>query len=159
MKKRNLSGVLVLLLFAVFAVTVLLVLLSGADTLRNLTQRDQTTHSQRTAVQYLTTRIRQADVSGAVSADNATEVSTLILTETISGQQYQTRVYCYEGYLREMFCQAGAGLPPEFGEEILPMAGFTVSCEDNLVRATLEMTDGSQQPLLLLLRSREGGAQ
>ena len=44
MKKSNLTGVLVLLVFTVFMVSVLLVLLSGADTVQQLTQRDKRTY-------------------------------------------------------------------------------------------------------------------
>ena len=88
MKKNNLTGVLVLLVFAVFMVSVLLVLLSGADTVQKLTERDQRTYHHRTAVQYLTTRVRQADCAGAVSVDNSDDISTLILKEEIDGQLY-----------------------------------------------------------------------
>ena len=155
MKKSNLTGVLVLLVFAVFMVSVLLVLLSGADTVQKLTDRDQRTYHHRTAVQYLTTRVRQSDFAGAVTADNS-GVSTLILTEHIEGQPYETRIYCYEGYLREMFCPAGIGLPEGFGEEILPMEDFRVTLEDNILRAELVLTDGTSEHCCLLLRS-EGG--
>ena len=156
MKKNNLTGVLVLLVFAVFMVSVLLVLLSGADTVQKLTERDQRTYHHRTAVQYLTTRVRQSDYAGAVSADNSGDISTLILKEEIDGQLYETRIYCYEGYLREMFCTADLGLPPEFGEEILPMKDFQVTAEESAVRAELFLTDGSKETCYLLLRS-EGG--
>ena len=40
-KKNQLSGVLVLLVFAVFGVSVLLVLLTGADVVKTLSERDQ----------------------------------------------------------------------------------------------------------------------
>ena len=156
MKKSNLTGVLVLLVFAVFMVSVLLVLLSGADTVQKLTDRDQRTYHHRTAVQYLTTRIRQSDRAGAVSTDNSGDVSTLVLTEDIDGYPYETRIYCYDGYLREMFCPAGLGLAPGFGEEILPMEDFRVVLEDNMLRAELILTDGTSEHCQLLLRS-EGG--
>lgn len=156
MKKSNLTGVLVLLVFAVFMVSVLLVLLSGANTVQSLTHRDQRTYHHRTAVQYVTTRIRQADSHGAVAVDNAEEISTLILTEKIENVPYETRVYCYDGYLREMFCEAGIVLPPEFGEEILPMEAFQVVLDGSSIRAELSLPDGSKENLILLLRS-EGG--
>ena len=158
MKKSNLTGVLVLLVFAVFMVSVLLVLLSGADIVEKLTRRDQRTYHHRTAVQYITTRIRQADEQDAVFAETTEDTDTLVLRETIDNYVYETRIYCCNGYLREMFCEAGAGLPPEFGEEILPMEDFSVICEDNLVRAELLLTDGTKESLILLLRSNERGS-
>lgn len=156
MKKSSLTGVLVLLVFAVFMVSVLLVLLSGADTVQKLTNRDQHTYNHRTAVQYVAMRVHQADVAGAVTVEGG-ETPTLVLTETIDGQPYETRIYCYDGYLREMFCQQNAGLSPEFGEEILPMEAFQVSLKDALLRAEFLLADGDTESLSLYLRS-EGGA-
>lgn len=156
MKKHNLTGVLVLVIFAVFMVSVLRVLLSGADIVQNISRRDQQTYLQRTAVQYITTRIRHADQHGCVTVENSGEESTLVLTEEIDGRQFQTRVYCCDGYLREMFCEAGTALPPEFGEEILAMKDFQITCEDALLRGQLMFPDGSQEELFFLLRS-EGG--
>ena len=153
MKKSNLTGVFVLLIFAVFMASVRLVLLSGVDTVQKLTQRDQRTYHRRTAVQYISTRIRQADEIGAVS----TEKDTLILTENLDGVSYETRIYCCNGYLREMFCEAGAALAPDFGEEVLPMDHFQITQENNLIRAELHLPDGSKEILTLLLRSKERG--
>ena len=153
MKKSNLTGVFVLLIFAVFMASVLLVLLSGVDTVQKLTQRDQRTYHHRTAVQYISTRIRQADEIDAVS----TEKNTLILTENLDGVSYETRIYCCNGYLREMFCEAGAALAPDFGEEVLPMDHFQITQENNLIHAELHLPDGSKEILTLLLRSKERG--
>ena len=157
MKKRSLSGVLVLLTFAVFMVSVLLVLLSGADTVQKLTRRDQRAYHHRTAVQYLTTKVRQHDVSGAVTVQERDGISTLVLTEEIDGCRYETRIYCYEGYLREMFCVSGAALPATFGEQVLPMEDLQATRDGDTVSVRLSRNDGSTENILLHLRS-EGGA-
>ena len=157
MKKRNLSGVLVLLVFAVFMVSVLLVLLSGADTVQRLSERDQKTYHHRTAVQYISTRIRQADSRGAVKTEIFDNLSSLVLTEYIDSEPYETRIYCCDGYLREMFCSAGAALPPEFGEKILPMDGFAAAKESDTLKIVLSLPDGSSEEIFLVLRS-EGGS-
>lgn len=54
------------MLFGVFAGCVLGVLLTGADAYQRLTDRGQETFDERTAAQYLTTRVRQADAAGGV---------------------------------------------------------------------------------------------
>lgn len=159
MKKRNFSGVLVLLVFAVFTVSVLLVLLSGADTVQKLTRRDQRTYHHRTAVQYLTTKVHQSDVAGAVSVEEKDGISTLVLTEKIEGISYDTRIYCYDGYLREMFCASGAGLSATFGEKILPLEDFQVSFDGSTVCASLSLIDGTTDTVTLQLRSEGGAAQ
>ena len=66
-QKQNLSGLMVLLLFGVFAVCILSVLISGTRVYDRLTARDQGAYDARTASQYLTTRMHQAQSSDAVS--------------------------------------------------------------------------------------------
>ena len=66
-KKSHISGIMVLLLFAVFMVSVLLVLLTGADVYQRMAQRGQESYNQRTAAQYIATRVRQADQAGMVT--------------------------------------------------------------------------------------------
>ena len=152
MKKNNLAGVFTLLVFAVFMVCVLMILLTGADVVRGITQRDQRSYDQRTAVQYLTTRVRQADQTGDVSVS---ESGALLLREDIDGTTYETSVYCHDGYLREMFYETGYALPPEFGEAVLPASDFRASQEDQLLTITLEMPNGTEQTLFLQLRSEQ----
>ena len=147
-----------LLLFGVFALCILAVLLTGADAYKRLSGRDQVSYDERTAGQYLTTRVRQADRLGGVEVASFQGVDTLILTEEIEGEAYETRVYCYDGYLREMFCVKGAALPPTFGEQILPMEDLELDFDGKTITATLSMTDGSQEHMTLHLRS-EGGAE
>ena len=58
--KHHLDGLIALLLFGVFAVCVLVVLLTGADAYRRLTQRDEAAYDRRVCAQYMATRLRQA---------------------------------------------------------------------------------------------------
>ena len=82
------GGLLALLLLGVFAVCVLSVLLTGAEGYRRLTERDREAYSWRTAAQYLTTKIRQADQWNGVSVENFGGRDALALTEEIGGEDY-----------------------------------------------------------------------
>lgn len=155
MKKNNMTSIMVLLVFAVFTVSILMVLLSGSDIVRRIIERDQKSYNQRTAAQYLTTRAHQSDQEGAVFVRTSEQTDILVFTEVIDGTLYETSIYCYDGYLREMYCQAGLDLPLEFGEKILPMHNFEVTLDNSLLHITLEMTHGSTQTVLLHLRSWE----
>lgn len=150
MKRNTMAGIPVLIVFAVFAVSVLTVLLTGADLVREVTLRDSRSYDERTAVQYLTTRVRRADRAGAVSVEGE---DTLILREEIGGVCYETRIYCHEGSLREMFCETGYALPPIFGEEILPMEALRVALEDGFLRLSVRLPDGRESEAALYLRS------
>ena len=58
--KLHMSALLPLGVFALFAVCVLSVLLTGAKVYKGLAQRDQDSYQRRTGAQYLATRVRQA---------------------------------------------------------------------------------------------------
>lgn len=96
-------------MFAAFLLSVWMILLTGADVVQSITARDQKSYSQRTVIQYLTTRVHRADQTGAVTVSDS---GTLIFREEIGGIYYETSVYCHDGYLREMFCESGYPLPP-----------------------------------------------
>lgn len=157
--KRRADTLLVLLLFGVFAVCVLLVLLTGADTYQRLSQRDQKGYDERTASQYLATRVRQADQLGGVEVASFEGIDTLILKEEIEGDVYETRVYCYDGYLRELFTAADGDFFPEDGEKILAAGDLTLSHDGRIL--TIDLLDGNGQlrQITLYLRSGEGAAE
>lgn len=160
MKKKNqLGSVLVLLVFAVFMVSVLMVLLTGADVVEKINRRDQKSYDSRTLLQYITTRVRQADQRGMVSVARFGDGDALVLTEDIEGELYETRVYCCEGYLRELFMEAGLEMDAEFGEEILPLEAVRFADEDDYILAQLTLQEGEQEELILFLRSERGTVQ
>lgn len=168
-RTQKLGSLLALLLLGVFAVCILLVLLTGANDYGALVERDSTAFSRRTAAQYLATKVRQADAAGAVrvgdfqdglpeNAAASAEGDTLYLTETVNGAAYCTRIYCQDGYLREQFSEADAPLAPEDGEKILEAECLRLTQETAGGPITAELTeaDGQTTRLVLSLRSGEG---
>ena len=152
-RKRKTDLLLVLLLFGVFAVCILSVLLTGADAYRRLAERDGASYDSRTASQYLATRVRQADVAGAVEIEDFHGVDALVFTEEIKGELYKTRVYCRGGYLRELFATAGGEFLPEDGEKILEAEGLEIVLEGRVLTADLTDAEGKTQQVVLYLRS------
>ena len=157
--KRKIDNLLVLLLFGVFAVCILSVLLTGADAYRRLASRDQHSYDQRTAAQYLTTRVRQADRLGDVSVQVFEGQDVLVFREVIEGGAYETLVYCYDGYLRELFVAAGGGFLPEDGEKVLAAQGLSIHQDGQLLDVELTAPSGEVQELSLYLRSGKGVAE
>jgi len=151
--KSNIGSFLVLLIFTMFAVCIMLVLLTGADVLRGFTRRDDITAERRTAVQYVTTRVRQADADDMVAVRRFSGQDALVLTQQIDGDFYETVVYCCDGYLREMFCEAGYMQDAEFGEKILPLAQFAAVDNGAFVEVHLTFADGHRENVMIALRS------
>ena len=150
--QHQLGGLLMLLLFGVFAACVLILLLTGARAYRRLTQRDQAAFDRRTCVQYLATRVRQGDAAGGVSVRPFGEGNALALP---AGEGYVTWVYWHDGWLMELYTLEDSGLSPEDGARIMPLAGLSLPLKDGLL--TAELADGAGETDTLLLSLRGGG--
>lgn len=151
--KHHIDGLIALLLFGVFAVCVLVVLLTGADAYRRLTQRDRAAYDRRTCVQYVATRVRQADALDGVAVEDFGGTACL----TLRDGGYATRVYCYDGWLMELYCADGSELSPEDGERVMAARELDLSLADGLLTIAAVDGQGTRSTLLLSLRSGEGG--
>lgn len=159
-RTQSIGSLAALMLFAVFAVCVLAVLLTGAGTYRRLTERDRAAFGSRTAVRYVTTRVRQADRAEGLSLRKIDGLDALVLTEQIDGEPYETWIYCYDGQLRELFVRGGTQVQPESGGTVLAMESLTAGWDDTCAgRLLVEIeTENGREELVLFLRSGEGAA-
>ena len=147
-KFTKLTDLMALLVFVVFAVCMLMVLLYGARVYQNLVHRGEENFQMRTAAQYVSMRVRQAE---QVMVENFAGCEALTIPEQIGGEVYVTRVYCYDGYVRELFCAKNAALRPEDGEKIMPAESMCFEVRDGLLTV---FVDG--QPVILSLQGKEG---
>lgn len=150
---HRLNGLMALLLFGVFAACVLLVLLTGAGAYQRLTQRDSAAYDRRTCTQYIATRVRQGDVSGALTVETGAEGDTVSITEYIDGFPFVTRIYCYDGWLWELFAAAGEDMEPRAGEKIAQARALSAALEDGLLTVTVTTPDGVDSTVVLSVRS------
>ena len=156
MRKRaiqhHFDGLAALLLFGVFAVCVLAVLLTGADAYRRLTQRDQAAYDRRTCVQYLATRVRQADHAQGIAVEDFGGGSLVLNADS----PYPTWIYCQDGWLMELFCLAEDRPGPEDGQRLMEAQKLELSLEDGLLTIQITTELGEEDTLMLSLRSGEG---
>ena len=142
-----------LAVLAVFAMGILGTLLGGVGIYRRLTQRDRASFDSRTCVQYMATRVRQAD--GAVETGIFGEGDALLVAQPAQDGDYLTRIYCYDGWMMELFSARSADLAPQDGEKILPARELTLELEDGLLRVRVTDMDGAVHDLYLYLRHGE----
>lgn len=150
--QHHMDALAALLLFGVFAVCVLVVLLTGADAYSRLTRRDQAIGDRRTCTQYIATRVRQADQLDGVAVERVEDTDVLIL----GSGEYVTYVYCYEGWLMELYAWSGEPLVLEDGWQLLEMEKMALSLESGLLSVEIVNAEGNQDSLLLSLRGGEG---
>lgn len=151
-KQSTFDGVIALLLFGVFAACVLLVLLTGSDVYRKLTVRDQEAYDQRTAIQYVATKVRQAELGSAINVQDFDGTEALTFTEYIDGEPYLTRIYCHDGWITELFAFEGGEFSPEDGERVVEAQALDFDLNDGLLTVDLTDENGQDSSLTLSLR-------
>ncbi len=156
-RQPSISALAALLVLGVFAVGILSVLISGASAYQRLTARDQLAYDSRTCVQYVAAKVRQAPAPDAVALTSFGDGDSLVITQMIDGQEYQTHVYCCDGWLMELFAAADGGLEPQDGEKILPLQSLVLILEDDLLWVELVDGNGTESSIALSLRGGEGG--
>lgn len=159
MKKRvteyHFAGLAALLLFGVFAVCIAIVLLVGADAYRGLVTRDGAVYNRSTCMQYVATRVRQAEGPDRISVEEFGGVNALALTDSLG---YITRVYYYDGHIMELYTDADNILSPEAGEQVIEAGGLDFTMEDGLLTITVTDPEGKQSTLRLSVRGgKEAG--
>lgn len=155
---KSVSGVAALVVFGLFAICVLGVLLTGAGAYSRLTERDAEAYDSRTCVQYLSTKVRQAAAPEGVEVGCFGDGDALYFYEDIGGEKYLTRVYCYDGWLMELFTAADGDFVPADGEKICRLQAMDISMERDLL--CFSLVDGSESAVQFIrgVRGWEGGA-
>lgn len=146
-KTLKMTDLLALLAFGLFAICVFLTLLTGAKVYKKLIDSGARSYEARTMRQYIATRVRQAET---VSVEVFEGCSALVGEEEIDGEVYLTRVYCYDGYIRELYSAKNTEMSAEDGEKILPAESAEFSVQEGLLTARV-----GQEEITLHLRKRE----
>lgn len=149
--QHTIDGLAALLMFSVFAISILIALVAGAKAYARLTQRDRLSYDYRTCMQYIASQIRSND-SGGVTVEPFGNGEAIVLTSNA----YTTRIYCSGGYLRELYSAADHAPNPEEGERILKAEKMAVSLDGGLLSVTIT-ADGKENTIRLSLRGEEGG--
>ena len=100
--KRNKSVVdflFILALFGAFAITALFVVLFGARIYKSTVSNMDTNYEKRTAMSYITEKMRSHDYTGG--AEVSDENSVLKLYQNIDDRSYVTYLFLKDGYLKE----------------------------------------------------------
>lgn len=160
MKKKNkpkrINSLMALMIFGAFVVCVFIVIISGVDLYKKLIDKDTDSFNMRTVGQYITTRIHQADSYAGVSVEDFCGTDAVVITEQIDGDMYKTWLYCYDGYLMELFGMDDIMLMPEDGEAVLKAEDIKFSLEDDLLKADISVKEGESYEVCVYIRSGEG---
>ena len=156
-KKTGFETPVTLLAVLLFAFCVLSVILAGAGVYKRVTAADSLCYADRTAEQYIRTRLRTAQTPAAVFLTETEGQSVLCLPEELDGVGYVTCLYLYNGYMREVFLPAGEdGAAPQFapsgGDRLLELEELRFEEDGGLLKITLRVPEGETRSFYISLR-------
>lgn len=126
-------------LFAVLAVG-LTAMASGVY--RSAAARGDRNDVRRTALSYLVNQTRRADRMGGIRTGFFGGEDALATYEEVEGAVYVTRIYCWEGQLRELYTPVDSQLSLADGIPILEMESLEISAEDGWITYTVTDDQG-----------------
>jgi len=149
-KNRNIDTVFVLIVFGIFAFSVLMVLMLGAGVYRNINEISRSKQDEHTVASYVWTKIKNFDSKDSITVGSFGDSSALFIAEEIGNVQYQTIIYKYDGWLHELFSEKALEFSPQNGRRIVQIDEMEFSYADN---GLIEITTGDKK-LLILPRAR-----
>ncbi len=162
MKKRTLytvDTVFVLVLFAVFAITVLFVLMSGAGVYKNTQSLMQERYEERTALSYITAKVNHYDTDGTIYVTEFEGLDALAFKAEVGGVDSVTYMYYYGGSVRELTCPDGIELTPDAGQKIIEAADLDFETDGDLITVTCTGSKGTSASVSLHVASGMEAAQ
>lgn len=145
-------------LFFVFAVSALIVILLATNIYKSVTENSQELYTSRTALSYISEKVRQNDTAGAISIGTLDGADSLIIKETINNTTYTTYIYEQEHMLKELYIKEGVKPSLNAGKDILEIKNFQAKkITDTLFKFTIVTDDGTTDSVTIGLKSRLGG--
>jgi len=127
----------VLIVFSIFAVSVLIVLMLGASIYRNINEISREGEAEQTALSYIWTRTKNYDNAGSIVIDEFNGMPALIIKERFGDTEYKTVIYHFDGWLHELFSEADLTFSPTDGTRITKVEDLKFEAVDNgLIRTT-----------------------
>ena len=138
MGKNNhaISGVFVFLLLGIFAIFSTIMVVMGAKAYRGMVEKADVHNSIRVASSYIRTMLRSNDEAGVLRVEDVDGVQTITM-ENDYGDIYVTRIYLYDGKLREWFALADIPFEPANGETVCSLDTMQAESKDGLLHVVV----------------------
>jgi hypothetical protein len=152
LQPRKIDTVFTLLLFSCFVMAVLITLMLGVRFYQRMSDISKEGYDERTSLSYIWTKVKNNDGAEEISVGSFGGIPVLYFYETYGDTRYETRIYPYNGWVYELFCETGMGLEPEDGTPIIRADSLSFDqTEEGLIR----ISAGSYS-VLIYPRSKSG---
>jgi len=130
--------VMVMLVLALFGVTIYTLIATGADTQKRIMNEKNAQSDARVALSYINVRLRQNDESGKIEIKKVdiTGENAILIQNRSSGYEYDTWIYNYEGGLYECLVDPGEQPNELFSFYVIDAELFETSIDGESGRIT-----------------------
>jgi len=128
---RSVDTIFVLIVFSIFAFSVLMVLMLGASVYRNINDISYEGQYEHTALSYIWTKTKNFDDAGSIHVGDFNGVSALFIDEKIDDIDYRTAIYNVDGWLFELFSETALEFSPEDGVRVVQIDGLSFNALSN----------------------------
>ena len=154
-KKHTVDILFVISLFAVFALSVLMLTGTGARVYERIVNNMELNYNQRTSFSYLVNKIHQSDSEGRVDIGSFSGKDAIVITEEIDNVNYCTYLYYYDGSLKELFIRESQEMNPEYGTNIMELEDFKLTKYSNsLYQCTFSSKGNNEDTLFVHIRTK-----
>ncbi len=141
-------------LFFVFAASSLVVLILAADIYGSTTNQLQANDENRTALSYISEKIRQNDTGGALEITSIEGTECLSLSADYNDVPHTTYIYEYDGMLKELFVRDDVSVSLKDGKDIMEISSLSISrIDDHLYHFITVDSQGRESSLVASERS------
>lgn len=154
-QKHQTDGLAALIVFAIFAICIVMTLFAGAGVYKRINARDASAFTMRTMSQYITTRVRSSQSPDSIRVEKFGDTNALCITDEISGERYTTYIYLDGGYMKELYASDSSNIKPEYGEKLLEAELLDFSLQDGLLKVSAAAPEGERSDFSLNIRGRE----
>ena len=144
-RKQKIDTLFVLMIFCVFAISMLMVLMLGASIYKNMTEISRDGYDERTTLSYFWTKIKNGDEDGLVYLGDFQGLPALCLAEVYGDTRYLTMIYRYGDKVYELFTEEGVQLDPEDGTPVIGAEDLAI---EDLGGGLIRVTVGGKSVLL-----------
>lgn len=146
--------IFVLALFCLFALSAVFLITIGADIYGKTVDNMESNFNTRTALAYITEKVRQSDAGEQISVGEFSGQTALIITSRISDTDYNTYIYEYNGYLKELMCRKDVVPGAEAGQDILEVSEFKLMpVSDHLINCRIAVDEEQSYDLFISIHS------
>jgi len=130
-KNRRVDTIFVMIIFCIFAISVLIVLVLAASSYQRMTDISRDRQDERTILSYIWTKVKSGDDAGMIHIGDFNGNPALFFDEIIGDTLFRTAIYSYNGWVRELFSNPEMGLSPDDGTQLIKLDNLSFDVLDN----------------------------